>query len=193
MIQRRGFSIRQDDSSVLSWVVLLVIASALLSGWLVASRLEPSDGQQRGGLTVLRSWLGAPGPRPRLGFQPAPAPELATVDTASAMVAGQREGTPLSVPASSVASAEQPSTAPAQAVPRPDGALRSGQSAVVANTEGVGVVLRSEPRDNARVPRGLLEGTRVTVLERAGDTWVRVRAENGQEGWVPATYLRPLP
>ncbi len=62
----------------------------------------------------------------------------------------------------------------------------------VANTDGLGVVLRTAPSDGARVPRGLMEGTRVTVLDRSGDAWVLVRAENGQEGWVPPRYLAPL-
>lgn len=61
----------------------------------------------------------------------------------------------------------------------------------VVRTDGVGVVLRSSPEPNARMPRGLLEGTQVTVLERSGADWVRVQAANGQEGWVPAQYLDP--
>ena len=61
----------------------------------------------------------------------------------------------------------------------------------VANTDGLGLVLYTAPRRDARVPRGLLEGTHVTVLERVGSEWARVRADNGQEGWVSAAYLDP--
>jgi hypothetical protein len=61
----------------------------------------------------------------------------------------------------------------------------------VANTGGAGVALRASPRDDDRLPRGLVDGTQVAVLERSGTDWVRVRADNGAEGWVPARYLAP--
>jgi Bacterial SH3 domain len=64
-----------------------------------------------------------------------------------------------------------------------------GEGARITGTGGAGVVLRTLPRQEAQVPRGLLENTRVTVLDRAGDAWVLVRAENGLEGWVPAEYV----
>ena len=69
--------------------------------------------------------------------------------------------------------------------------LGVGQRARVANTDNLGVVLRTAPRKDARVPRGLLEGTRVIVIDHAGEEWARVRAENGLEGWVPIRYLAP--
>jgi uncharacterized protein YgiM (DUF1202 family) len=34
-----------------------------------------------------------------------------------------------------------------------------------------------------------MDGMAVTVLEASGSDWVRVRADNGQTGWVPARYL----
>jgi hypothetical protein len=61
----------------------------------------------------------------------------------------------------------------------------------IAKTDGLGVVLRSAARLNAREPRGLEEGTLVSVLEREGLDWVRVRSTAGQEGWVPAQYVLP--
>ena len=63
----------------------------------------------------------------------------------------------------------------------------------IAHTDGLGVVLRSAARLNAREPRGLAEGTFVTVLERQEPDWVRVRGEAGQEGWVPAQYVLAQP
>jgi uncharacterized protein YgiM (DUF1202 family) len=54
------------------------------------------------------------------------------------------------------------------------------------------VVLHAAPSKDTRVPRGLLEGTRVTVLERAGDEWALVRAEDHQEGWISSRYLIPV-
>lgn len=191
MVQRRGYSIRHDDSPVLTWVVLLVIGAALLSGWLVASRLD-YGGSRPHGLTVLRSWFGGPVTRPRLGFQPAPAPDVApALGVAEGAAAGASEGQLVASAAPVIAPVGQASPAQAESTPPRSDRLESGQAAVIANTEGVGVVLRSEPRENARVPRGLLEGTHVTVLEHSGDTWVHVRAENGLEGWIPSTYLQP--
>jgi Bacterial SH3 domain len=61
----------------------------------------------------------------------------------------------------------------------------------IAGTDGLGVALRNPAHLDAREPRGLLEGALVTVLERQGTDWVRVRDDGGQEGWVPAQYLLP--
>ena len=50
-------------------------------------------------------------------------------------------------------------------------------------------MLRASPRADDRTPRGLMEGSWVTLLERRGSDWARVRSDDGQEGWVPARYL----
>ena len=63
--------------------------------------------------------------------------------------------------------------------------------ATVTGTEGTGVVLRASPRDDDWTPRGFMDGAQVTVLERLDADWVRVRGDNGQEGWVPARYITP--
>jgi hypothetical protein len=70
-------------------------------------------------------------------------------------------------------------------------ALAVGARARIANTDGMGVVLYAAPRAGARQPAGLLEGTQVTVLDRSGSEWARVRADNRQAGWVHASYLAP--
>lgn len=67
--------------------------------------------------------------------------------------------------------------------------LAVGSRARVANTEGQGVVLYSAPRQNARQPAGLLEGTPVTVLEVSGAEWARVQSDARKTGWVKAAYL----
>jgi len=36
-----------------------------------------------------------------------------------------------------------------------------------------------------------MDGDWVTVLERRGADWARVRGDNGEDGWVPARYLGP--
>lgn len=66
-----------------------------------------------------------------------------------------------------------------------------GERMRVVNTDGLGVVFRNSPNLEDRQTRGLLEGQVATVLERQGDEWLRVRAPNGVEGWVPAQYLAP--
>ncbi len=60
---------------------------------------------------------------------------------------------------------------------------------MIANTDGVGVVLRNSPADGDRSTRGLMDGMPVTVLEHAGVDWVRVQAANGQTGWIPIRYV----
>jgi SH3-like domain-containing protein len=79
----------------------------------------------------------------------------------------------------------QPTSAPAAA---PTTAPATDK-ARVAHTDGTGVVLRASPQDADRTPRGFMDGTDVTVLERQGSDWARVRGPNGQEGWIPARFL----
>jgi uncharacterized protein YgiM (DUF1202 family) len=60
----------------------------------------------------------------------------------------------------------------------------------VANTDGLGVALRTAP-DGDRLPgKGYDEGATVTVIERSGD-WAHIRGSDGREGWVPAVTLVP--
>lgn len=76
-------------------------------------------------------------------------------------------------------------------VQAPDGVAPGVERMRVANPDGEGVVLRASPRVDDRTPRGLLERTTVTVLERVGGDWARVRADSGLEGRVPTAYLAP--
>jgi SH3-like domain-containing protein len=61
----------------------------------------------------------------------------------------------------------------------------------IANTDGVGVVLRNSPRDTDRSRTGLVDGAVVSVVDRSGSDWVHVKADNGADGWVPARYVVP--
>lgn len=69
----------------------------------------------------------------------------------------------------------------------------SAQQVKVANTGGIGAVLRASP------PRGpsvgaLRDGQTLDVLGRqdvAGDTWVHVRTADGKEGWVYGRLVVP--
>ncbi len=67
----------------------------------------------------------------------------------------------------------------------------TGERLRVANTDGVGVVLRNSPREADKSTRGLMDGANVSVVERNGSDWVHVRADNGQDGWIPARYVVP--
>lgn len=70
------------------------------------------------------------------------------------------------------------------------GVVRAGAGRVrVTGTDGEGVVLRSAPRPEARIPLGFLEGAALTLLEPVAGEWAHVRGDNGQEGWVPARYV----
>ncbi|MFN8634335.1 MAG: SH3 domain-containing protein [Chloroflexota bacterium] len=90
------------------------------------------------------------------------------------------------VPKAQVASADP---AAAGSATTPAQALAVGSRARVANTDGQGVVLYSAPRQNARQPAGLLEGTTVTVLEVSGNEWARVQSDTKKTGWVKTAYL----
>jgi hypothetical protein len=63
----------------------------------------------------------------------------------------------------------------------------------VANTGGLGVLLRSDP-PNGRLVASLRDGQVLEVLEhqRVGDAeWLRVRTREGTEGWVFARLVGP--
>ena len=96
----------------------------------------------------------------------------------------------LSVSTSKLDAATQPeSSAEEGSAAATQPALDVGARARVANTDNMGVVFYAAPRDNARQPAGLLEGTVVTVLERSGDEWARVQTDSKKSGWMRAQYL----
>jgi len=84
-------------------------------------------------------------------------------------------------------------TSVAAMIPRAmsQGVAPGGERMRVANTDGVGVVLRKSPRDDDKTTHGLMDGANVSVLERTGSDWVHVHADNGQDGWIPTRYLIP--
>jgi uncharacterized protein YgiM (DUF1202 family) len=161
------------DSTALA-CLCLVLALAGLAVLHSSIWSEPTRDSTLRGLTAALVGPGAT-KRPRSGAgadapsRPAPAATTSGASTAE--------------PA---AGADRPA---AEAPPAAD--LPVGGQARVANTDNLGVVLRTAPRPDARVPRGLMEGAAVTLVERAGDEWAHVRAANGQQGWVPLRYLAP--
>jgi hypothetical protein len=84
-------------------------------------------------------------------------------------------------------------TATAVGTPRP---TPTGEKVIVANTGGVGAVLRKEPVTGQPVA-ALREQQVLEVLEHrnvpgSGD-WLHVRAPDGAEGWVTSLAARPAP
>ena len=56
------------------------------------------------------------------------------------------------------------------------------------------VQLRSGPSFNHRILKGLISGTKLTVLETSEDEkWTRVKTRGELEGWIPAQYLTTEP
>jgi hypothetical protein len=118
--------------------------------------------------------------RPRDGT----VPRVGAADIAPASAATMT--TPASVP--DVAPAA-PDEAPTSEVSLSPWQPRIGEPARVAHTDGLGVVLHAAPSTGARLPAGLLEGTRVTVLDVVGTEWVQVQTDTRRTGWVPAAFL----
>jgi hypothetical protein len=80
-----------------------------------------------------------------------------------------------------------PPQAPAEP---PEGA---GEMVKVANTGRVGAILRAEPRTGRQVAN-LRDGTVMTVLERqelSDGEWLRVKVQDGAEGWIFGRLVGP--
>jgi Bacterial SH3 domain len=97
-----------------------------------------------------------------------------------------------SAPAASPQAKPSPPAAAAAAEPSDSGRVR------VANTEGEGANLRSEPNPNAPRVRGVPEGTELEVAgpdqEAEGRRWRNVRdPADGASGWIVADFLVALP
>ena len=84
--------------------------------------------------------------------------------------------------------------APTAASPQSIAATDAPATMVVGNTDSMGVHMRRTPRMGDRL-RAWPDSTRMEVLERGvtseGRNWVKVRAPDGSEGYIPAEYLLP--
>jgi hypothetical protein len=145
-----------------------VTLAGLLAGSILAWKLALSGASD----TLVRSLAYREPKRISEGYVPDALPE----DEYDALIGGSSHE-----PLMSAEPTPSPETTPS--------GFQPGERLQVSNTDGLGVVLASAPRREARTPRGLLEGTRVTLLQRAGDEWAFVRAENGLEGWILSHYL----
>jgi hypothetical protein len=170
---RRASSPAPQAEAIPAWVFLLLVILPLVAGWLVARSVHPDLSWARasfvarsdGSRAQIPSASAANIPAGQSVVSPAPDSQAGAVDTE-----------PLTAVDTTLTAVDLPG-------PRQD------ETAQVAHTDGLGVVLRTAPRADARVPRGLLDGARVTILERPDGEWAHVRAENGLEGWMPVQYL----
>jgi hypothetical protein len=88
-----------------------------------------------------------------------------------------------------------PTLAPVATATAAARATPTGERVIVTNTGGLGAVLRAEPVSGRQVA-SLQEQLMLTVLERrtvGGAEWLRVRTDQGQEGWVLGLVARPAP
>jgi hypothetical protein len=181
---RRKIASRDGRSSSVAWFFVLLLVGGI-TGTVILLRTSDVDRLAPGSVETALTFGFAP-PHARSGYDPAAASGEAPPTTDLAQT----------VPSALVAIAPVPTQEP---VPSPTAAAApnqvvgatpaAGSHMRVAHTDGQGVVLRTAPRLDARVPRGLLDGVPVTVIELSGAEWVRVRDDNGRDGWVPAQYL----
>jgi hypothetical protein len=172
----------EPESNAALPLIVVVLLTVGVTAWLLSSqmlevslprdvipRLPPSVPSRptEGAARMSRIALSAT-TEPALAAEPAPATEAAQPNAEDA----------------------QPVAEEAQPAPESH-ELAIGGRARVANTDNLGVVLYAAPRDGARQPAGLLEGTAVTVLERSGEEWARVQSDSKKAGWVRAQYLVP--
>jgi len=170
----------------------------LRSGTGLARWDRPSDDDSHMGLIMLLALLGGVIFGAYVFWQmslPASAPrvELMGVTTESRPPTRALSGAaaPLQNTAAEPAAAAKPEAQPTPAPQPPAAPALATHEGVVAYTDGSGVVLRATPNDKDWTPRGFMDGTRVTVLERQGSDWAHVRGPHDEEGWIPARYLEP--
>jgi hypothetical protein len=158
--------------------MLAVLAGGIIAGVVVAWYLTAGPSIS-GQFDLTRLQGSEQAARKLSGHQPcAPGASVCTPDApASSAVVPQRD-------AAAVGDTSVRPEIAAQDAPASD-------TATVAGTDGTGVVLRASPRDEDWTPRGFMDGAQVTVLERLDADWARVRGDNGQEGWIPARYIKP--
>ena len=156
-------------------LILAFLVPLVLGGYVVRSLLLPSAPTLGSGAaptrtaTVLRTAAAPPSastavPRPAPTRTPSPAPTAAALPTLA----------PRPAP--------QPVTSPSPNAP---------ESVVVANTGGLGGVLRDQPAVGKQIA-ALQEGQRLTVIERTqvnGAEWVHVRTDNGLDGWISSRIV----
>jgi hypothetical protein len=168
--------------ALVAGVVLVVLLLILIVVAIVRGRSGGADATQT--------------PRPSAGRSASPIVAPSTSPTPRATL-------PVTLPSSSAAASAPASSAPSAAASAPASASTSGKAYVVANTNGDGVFLRSEPSGNADkvVDLALPDGTRLIEIgpgrNADGHDWVHVRVDggdnDGKEGWVAAEFTAAAP
>ncbi len=134
------------------------------------ARIRGDDGREGWVLGVTLAPLASTSPTSATGIRPGQTPIRATAQ-----------------PSATAGAADRQAAATVTITPAARPALTQGDYRV-ANTDGLGVALRTAP-DGDRLPgKGYDEGATVTVIEQSGD-WARIRGADGREGWVPAATL----
>ena len=181
---RRKITSSDGGSSRVAWFFVLLLVSGITG---TVSLLRTSDVDRSApGLVETSLTFGSEPAHVRSGYDPA------AVSREAPLTADLAQTVPSVLVAIAPAPTQEPVPSPtAAAAPNQvvDATPAAGTHMRVAHTDGQGVVLRTAPRLNARVPRGLLDGVPVTVIEISGAEWVRVRDDNGRDGWVSAQYL----
>jgi hypothetical protein len=172
---------RSGESTSLVLVFFLVMAILAAAGWIAMRESGPADAHsgEAAQSGLLRALGIGPIARVQVGYPAEPTARPASTTAAP--------------PAAEAPAVENGAQAPEPAPAPADRPLQAGDRARITGTGDTGVVLRRAPREDAREPRGLLEGTVVTVLNLAGDAWVQVKTDTGQPGWVPPQYLERVP
>jgi hypothetical protein len=139
--------------------------------------------------------------RGRSGGGTATATPSTTAGRTPSVIVASPSGTPRATVAVSVAPSAAPSapaaSAPAASASAQASASAAGRAFVIANTDGEGLRMRSEPSTNSAEVTVLPEGARVTEIgpgrNAEGRDWLNVQDENGNKGWVAAEFTAPAP
>ncbi len=183
-VRRRG----GEPDAVLAMLMLAMVMGGSLV--VAASLALPSSPAAFSLRSLYPSEVAA---RPRAGFAPIAvtsviAPAEAT-RAASVPASDVAPSAPDEAPSAPDVAPSAPDEAPAAEMTAASWQPRIGEAARVAHTDGLDVVLHAAPSTGARLPAGLLEGTRITVLEAVGPDWVRVQTDTGPSGWIPSGFL----
>ena len=138
--------------------------------------------------------------RGRSGGGTATATPPVTPGRTPSVIVAAPSATPRATVAVSVGPSAAPSAPAASASAAASGApsaSAAGRAFVVANTDGEGVRMRSEPSTSAAEVVVLPEGARITEIgpgrNAEGRDWLNVQDENGNKGWVAAEFTAPAP
>ena len=104
-------------------------------------------------------------------------------------MAQQRPASSITVHEPTATPAPTPTATPMPPTPTPEGGLVQ-----VANTDRMGVYIRRTPRMADRIiawPEGTVLEVIGPDVEAEGRKWKHVRDPRGNEGWVPAEYVKP--